>query len=49
MASPTEQGVKFAKKQLIAIKSPSSTIAPATTQGKPYFPFHLLLMVLLGE
>ncbi|CAH1639258.1 unnamed protein product [Spodoptera littoralis] len=31
MASPTNQGVKFAKKQLIAIKSPTSTIAPATT------------------
>ncbi|KAH9639613.1 hypothetical protein HF086_010020 [Spodoptera exigua] len=35
MASPTKQGVKFAKKQLIAIKSPTSSIAPTTTQVAP--------------
>uniref|UniRef100_A0A2A4IX14 CRC domain-containing protein n=1 Tax=Heliothis virescens TaxID=7102 RepID=A0A2A4IX14_HELVI len=33
LASPTKQGVKFAKKQIIAIKSPTPKLMPMTSQG----------------
>ncbi|KAJ8715188.1 hypothetical protein PYW08_005169 [Mythimna loreyi] len=35
LASPGKQGVKFAKKQIIAIKSPTPKLVPVTSQSAP--------------